>query len=48
MLQAVKCDLFPYVDDTCLICQHKDINKIKNQVNKDFTNICDWCVDNGT
>ena len=30
--QAVKCDLFLYADDTCLFCQHKDINKIENQI----------------
>ena len=46
MSQTVKCDLFLYVDDTCLVCQHKDINKIENQLNEDFCNICDWFVDN--
>ena len=46
MSQAVKCDLFLYADDTCLACQHKDINKIENQLNEDFSNICDWFVDN--
>ena len=44
--QAVKCDLFLYADDTCLICQHKNINKIENQLNEDFCNISDWFVDN--
>ena len=46
MSQAVKCDLFLYADDTCLVCQHKDINRIENQLNGDFCNICDWFVDN--
>ena len=46
MLQAAKYDLFLYADDTCLVCQHKDINKIENQLNEDFCNICDWFVDN--
>ena len=46
MSQAVKCDLFLYADDTCLVCQRKDINKIENQLNEDFYNICDWVVDN--
>ena len=41
MSQAVKCDLFLYADDTCLVCQHKDINKTENQLNEDFCNICD-------
>ena len=35
-----------YADDTCLICQRNDINKIENQLNEDFCNICDWFVDN--
>ena len=29
MSQAVKCDLFLYADDSCLVCQHKDINEIE-------------------
>ena len=28
MSQAVKFDIFLYADDTCLVCQYKDINKI--------------------
>ena len=46
MSQAVKCDLFLYADDRCLVCQHKDINKTENQLNEDFSNMCDWFVDN--
>ena len=41
MSQAVKCNLFLYADDTCLVCQHKDINGIEKQLNKDFDRICD-------
>ena len=41
MSQAVKCDLFLYADDTCLLCQHKDINDIENQLNEGFCNIYD-------
>ena len=44
--QAVKCNLFLHADDTCLVCQHKDINEIEKQLNKDFESICDWFVDN--
>ena len=32
MSQAAKYDFFLYADDTCLVCQHKDINKIENQL----------------
>ena len=44
--KAVKCNSFPYADDTCLVCQHKDINEIEKQLNKDFESICNWYVDN--
>ena len=46
MSQAVKCNLFLYADDTCVVCQHKDINEIEKQLNKDMESICDWFVDN--
>ena len=45
MSQAVKCDLFLYAHNICLVCQHKDINNIENQLNQDFCNIYDWFVD---
>ena len=44
--EAVKCELFIYTDDTCFVCQDKDINKIKNQLNEVFCNVCHWFVDN--
>ena len=46
MSQAVKCNLFLYADNTCLVCQHKDVNEIGEQLNKDFESICDWFDDN--
>ena len=36
MPQAVNCELLLYVDDTCLIFQHSDINEIEIQLNKNF------------
>ena len=36
MVQAVNCDLLLYVDDTGLIFQHKDINIIEQQLNRNF------------
>ena len=42
MSQAVKCNLFVYADDTCLVVQHKDINEIQKKLNEDFENICGW------
>ena len=41
MSQAVKCNIFLYADDTCLVCQHEDINKTEKQLNKDFESSCD-------
>ena len=46
MSQALKCDLFLYADNSCLVCQQKDINEIEKQLNVDFSNICGWFVDN--
>ena len=46
MPQAVDCDLFLYADDTGLLFQHKDLERIKEELTKNFSNICDWFVDN--
>ena len=46
MSQTVKCNLFLYADDTCLVCQHKDINEIERKLDEDFESICNWFADN--
>ena len=46
MPQAVDCDLYLYADDSCLVFQHKNVKEIEKQLNKDFSNICDWFIDN--
>ena len=46
MLQAAKCHICLYVDYSYLVCQHKAINEIEKQLNVDFSNICDWFVEN--
>ena len=46
MPMAVKCDLFLYADDTCLVFQSKNVKDIEKQLNEDFANICDWFIDN--
>ena len=38
MPMAVKCDLFLYADDTCLVFQSKNVKDIKKQLNEDFAN----------
>ena len=46
MPQAVDCELLLYADDTCLMFQHKDITEIESALNKNFSMLCDWFVDN--
>ena len=46
MKQAVDYDLFLCADDSCLVYQHNDISKIEQNLIKNFSNICDWFVDN--
>ena len=46
MPQAVESTLLLYADDSCILYQHKEVDEIEKQLNKDFENICDWFVDN--
>ena len=46
MPQAVDCELLLYADDICLIFQHKDIIRIETTLNKNFSMLCNWFVDN--
>ena len=46
MSQTVDCDLFLYIDDTCLLYQHKDLEQINKILTKTICNICDWFVGN--
>jgi len=46
MPQAIDCELLLYADDTCLIFQHKDIHEIEIVLNRNFSILCDWFVDN--
>ena len=38
--------LLLYADDSCILYQHKEIDEIEKQLNKEFENIYDWFVDN--
>ena len=44
--QTVNSELLLYADDTCLIYMGKDIQKIEEQLNSDFTSLCEWFIDN--
>ena len=46
MPQAVHCELFLYSDDSCLVYQHRDVKAIDTKLNKNFSSVCDWFVDN--
>ena len=46
MSQAVNSELLFYADDTCLIYMGKNIQKIEEQLNSDFTSLCEWFIDN--
>ena len=39
-------DLFLYIDDTCLLFQHKDLERVKEELTRNFSNISDCFVDN--
>ena len=42
----VKYYIYLYADDTSIFCQDKDVTEIKNVLDKEFANICNWFVDN--
>ena len=46
MKQALDCDLLLYADDSCLIFQHKNVKEVENVLNRNFSNLCEWFVDN--
>ena len=46
MAQAVKCDLYLYADDSCLVYTGKDIKIIETNLNDNFNSLCDWFVEN--
>ena len=46
MEQAVTCELLLYADDSCLLFQHKDVSEIERILMTNFSNLCDWFVDN--
>ena len=46
MLQAVKYDLFLYADDRCLTFQRENLKEIEDQLNLNFSSVCDWCINN--
>ena len=35
-----------YADDTCIFYQRGDVNEIENVLNKEFSSLCQWVIDN--
>ena len=46
MPQAVDSELLLYADDICLVFQHRNIKTIEEHLNRDFSTLVDWFVDN--
>ena len=46
MPQAVKCDLYLYADDSCLVYTGKNIKLIEKELDENFNSLCDWFVEN--
>ena len=44
MPQGVRSTLLLYADDSYILYQHKKVDEIEIQLNKDFKNIFDWFV----
>ena len=39
-------DLLLYADGSCLVFQHKHVTEIETHLNNDFSNLCEWFLDN--
>ena len=46
MKQDVDCDLFLYAGDSCLVYQQNNMKEIEENLNTNFSNVCDWFLDN--
>ena len=44
--EAVDTELLLYADDTCLVFQQRNIKTIEEHINRDFSTLVDWFVDN--
>ena len=39
-------DLLLYADGSCIVFQHKHVTEIETHLNNDFSNLCEWFLDN--
>ena len=42
--QAIVSDSLLYADDTCIVFQHKSVTEIEKQLQRDFSSLCGWFV----
>ena len=41
-----RCDLLRYADDSALLVLDTNVKKIKEQLEKELGNVCDWLIKN--
>ena len=46
MPQAISSELLLHADDTCLFFMGKDSKTVGDQLNNDFSSLCEWSTDN--
>ena len=46
MKQAFSSDLFLYADNSWLVFQHKHVIEIETHLKNDFSNLCEWLLNN--
>ena len=46
MKQAVSSDQLLYAGDSCFVFQHNNFAEIEKHLNNDFSNLCEWFIDN--
>ena len=46
MFQVLDCNLFLYADDSCLMCQNRDVKATEQKLNKIFLNVCNRFANN--
>ena len=39
-------DSYLYADDTCIFYQHENVKNNENVLNKEFSSLCQWFIDN--
>ena len=43
---ALGCEVWLITDDACLTFQHENVKEIEDQLNLNFSSLCDWSINN--